>query len=71
MNLENKHYYIFKVKCEECKKPFIFRLELYVFIEPEWLIQSVPIKNICERCKLKKLVKDLVERITNKNKLSG
>jgi len=66
--MNNKHYYIFKVRCDNCGKPFIIRLELYVFIEPEWLIKSVPIKNICEKCNVRSEVKRIIRTIKKARK---
>jgi len=63
--MNKKHYYIFKVKCDHCGKPFIIKLDLYVFIEPEWLIRSVPIKNICEKCNIRSMFKKMINIIKN------
>ena len=65
-SLNKKHYYIFKVRCDNCGKFFVMKLDLHVFIDPEWLIKSIPIKNICEKCNVRSEVKRMIQNIKDR-----
>jgi hypothetical protein len=58
-----KHKYLFKVDCDKCKDPFIIALRLQVYVDPEWLIKSVPIKNICPKCKVQNHARTIVRSL--------
>ena len=64
--MKTKHLYVFRIKCEQCGNPYSMKLELYEYMDPEWLIKSVPIKNICKRCNVQFEVKRLVLDIKQK-----
>lgn len=68
IELNKKHTYIFKVKCDSCSRAFIIKLELNAFIEPEWLIKSVPIKNICEKCNIISQAKRMIKKLKKTRK---
>ena len=63
MTLNKKHLYSFKIKCDKCKNIYNMKFELYEYVDPEWLIKSVPIKNICKKCSVKLEVKNMIKDI--------
>lgn len=66
LELSKKHYYIFRVKCDKCSKMYVFKIEFHLYLEPEWLIKSIPIKNMCDRCKVIRDIKVIRKKLNDK-----
>ena len=58
-----KHLYVFRIKCDSCENLFNMNLVLYEYVDPEWLIQSVPIRHLCKRCNVQREVRTMVKEI--------
>jgi len=66
LELNKKHFYVFRVRCDKCSQIFTFRIDFHFYLEPEWLIKSIPVKNLCERCKIISNMKNDIKNIRKK-----